>query len=378
MVKKSTYKAARLVASTVEKHFELHLSEAIKRGEKVDSKPPKADMIERMIDVSFWASLLKEEGHSPVISLAFLSPEQVQAPLLLEHRLPFNSHSLTKLSPGFERPGIHLGVWYEGDELFIWGATNKIPSYCFVLNVPEPGLLVIKHRRSEEFGKFTNVAVLNGDEIKIVDEKSALLPDCPSLLTSLLGLHNSTSDSVNVLVQVAVSMRSHGRGGTLLIVPSGSNVWRNSIRQPIHYAVTPPFDGLNEMMKQDKKERATTIWQAKLKREVDEIGGLTAIDGAVVINDQYQLLAFGAKIIRSEGSSLVEKVLTTEPIIGHGGVVVPPGLNEGTRHLSAAQFVNDQKEALALVASQDGKFTVFSWSYKEKMVQAHRIEVLLL
>jgi len=48
------------------------------------------------------------------------------------------------------------------------------------------------------------------------------------------------------------------------------------------------------------------------------------------------------------------------------------------RHLSAAQFVHDQHDAVALVASQDGKFTVFAWSPCEGMVHAHRVDTLLL
>jgi hypothetical protein len=40
--------------------------------------------------------------------------------------------------------------------------------------------------------------------------------------------------------------------------------------------------------------------------------------------------------------------------------------------------VHDQQDALALVASQDGRFTIFAWSSCEQMVQAHRIETLLL
>ena len=50
----------------------------------------------------------------------------------------------------------------------------------------------------------------------------------------------------------------------------------------------------------------------------------------------------------------------------------------GTRHLSAAQFVHDQRDAAALVASQDGRFTVFAWSGREAIVRAHRIEALLM
>ena len=41
-----------------------------------------------------------------------------------------------------------------------------------------------------------------------------------------------------------------------------------------------------------------------------------------------------------------------------GSSIPPLG---GTRHLSAAQFGHDQRDSIALVASQDGRFTVFAW-----------------
>jgi len=40
--------------------------------------------------------------------------------------------------------------------------------------------------------------------------------------------------------------------------------------------------------------------------------------------------------------------------------------------------VHDQRDAVALVASQDGRFTVFAWSPCESTVHAHRVEALLL
>jgi hypothetical protein len=63
-----------------------------------------------------------------------------------------------------------------------------------------------------------------------------------------------------------------------------------------------------------------------------------------------------------------------------GGAVMFKGTADlgGTRHLSAAQFVHDQRDAVALVASQDGRFTVFAWSPCENLVHAHRVEVLLV
>jgi hypothetical protein len=102
------------------------------------------------------------------------------------------------------------------------------------------------------------------------------------------------------------------------------------------------------------------------------------VDGATIINDRYDLRAFGAKILRRRGSPVVEQVVVTEPIVGGSAETVHPTRLGGTRHLSATQFVHDQRDALALVASQDGRFTVFAWSPCEESVHAHRIEALLL
>jgi len=97
-----------------------------------------------------------------------------------------------------------------------------------------------------------------------------------------------------------------------------------------------------------------------------------------VLTKQYELLAFGAKIARRKGSPQIEQVTVTEPVEGNVALTVHPTQLGGTRHLSAAQFVHDQRDAVALVASQDGRFTVFAWSACEEMVHAHRVETLLL
>lgn len=384
MIHKSTYQAARTVAAMVESHFAHHLTAACQRGEQELAAAPHAQVIETIIDTTFWASLQREEGLSPKISLAFLPPEQAGQALLFERRFPLTSSILTKLAPAVERPGIHIGVWQEQEELYVWGATRTIPSLCFVLEVVEPGLLVIKHRRLDGFGKFANVAVLKGDQVKVVDEHSARLPDCPSLLTSLLGFDSSSSwndsvnGSVNVLVQLAVSMRAHGRGGALLVVPAGMQAWRKSIIHPIAYAVEPAFAVLAELMREEGSRKLQSSWQDALSRAVDGVAGLTAVDGATVISDQYALLAFGAKIGRPEGNAPIEQIVVTEPVVGGEAVVIHPAQIGGTRHLSAAQFVHDQHDALALVASQDGRFTIFAWSPCEEMVHAYRIDTLLL
>ena len=351
-------------------------------GEDGLASQPNAKAIAAIVNATFWASFRPEEGRFPKISLAYLSPEQAGQPMVFEHPLPLNAGVLTKLAPAVERPEIHLGVWNYGDELFVWGTTRTIPSFCFVLEDVEPALLVIKHRRLDGYGKYANVAVLKGEQVKVIDEKGTSLPDCPALLRALLAFTadeaNGPQQSLNVLVQLSASMRAQGHGGTLLVVPTENERWRDSIAQPILYSVTPAFSSLAELIRQEVAEEDRRQWASALRRAVDTIGGLTAVDGATIINDRYEVLAFGAKIRRPEGTPPVDKWVITEPIVGNLPIVVQPTEHGGTRHLSAAQFVYDQRDALALVASQDGKFTVFAWSPCEEMVHAHRVESLLM
>jgi hypothetical protein len=352
------YPFARATAARIHHYFARLLKNA--------AQPvPLADLatLEAILDVAFWASLRREEGHSPRVSLAVLPPEQLPSPLLLERPVLLSAVALTRVAPAVDRPGIHLGVWTVNGELSMWGTTHHLPPYCLVLEIVAPGLLVVKYSRQEAAGKFVNIAVMEGDQLKVIDQRAASLPDCPSILTPLLGLQSQfqSGASAGTLIQLAVSMRAHGRGGTLLLVPAlGSEAWRESILSPTLYSVAPAFGTLPN------------------QRDIDGVAGLTAADGATILNDRFEVLAFGAKIVRRRGSPMVNQVTVTEPIEGATPSVVEPSQLGGTRHISAAQFTHDQRDSLAMVASQDGRFTLFGWSPCEDMVHARRVETLLL
>ena len=395
------YAVARLVAPTIAQHLQLHRASL----PPIDLLQPSLELlpdghtIESIVDAAFWASVRREEGYIPKISLAFLRPTEEIHPLVFEQPLPLEPGALTRLAAAVERPGIHLGVWpatvgSQSDPtsqhrlggppsrtapLMLWGTTHMIPPFCFVVEVIAPGLLVLKHRPRHESRKFVNVAVLEGDQIKIVDERAADLADCPALLASMLGFDATMmkDDALNVQVQLALSMRRHLRGGILLIVPPGSDAWRQSIVHPIEYAVQPPFLELATLLAQHGG-MVDREWTEAASHAINAMAGLTAVDGAAVVTSTYELLAFGAKITRRRGAAAVEQIVVTEPIEGNAPEHMHPGQLGGTRHLSAAQFVHDQPGAVALVASQDGRFTIFSWSASDEAVRAHRVEVLLL
>jgi Probable sensor domain DACNV len=374
-----TYAAARLAADRIHRYLATHSIPAQFSAERVASLPD-ATTLAALIDAAFWASLRREESYIPRVSLAFVAPGQVNDAVAFAISLSLEPKELSKLAAAVERVGLHLGVWPQQDELRVWGITRNLPAFCLILEVVLPGLLVVKRSPSEDSGKFINIAVLQGDEIKIIDPQAAMSPAYPNLLTSLLRLESqfATGSEVNVLLQLAVSMRTHGRGGVLLVVPVASDAWNESILQPITYSVAPAFSGLADLMRTDVEGKPSRRWEDALGRVIDEIAGLTAVDGATLISADYKLLAFGAKIVRRVGSPQVAQVIVTEPIEGGSPVIAEPAQFGGTRHLSAAQFVHDQRDAIALVASQDGRFTVFAWSPSEEMVHAHRIDALLL
>ena len=357
---------AQSVAEIITEHFRRHLASG-----STEILPDVA-VIDKIIRAAFWASLRRDEGRVPKISLAYLPPATDNA-LLFERPLPLDPSTLTRLAPAVERPGIHLGVWPAPNNggLMLWGATRIIPPLCFVLEVVEPGLLVVKHRRAGPGGKFANVAVLEGDQVRIVDAEGTLAAECPDFVATLLGFDASRVTTENVLLPLALSMRAHGHGGSLLVVPHAGTDWRQSILWPVPYAVAPPFSRLGQLVRDGTRDE-------EFKEAIDAIGGLTAVDGAVVVSDRWDVLAFGAKIGRREAGSSVEEILVREPIAGFTPLRVHPSDMGGTRHLSAAQFVHEQHEALALVASQDRRFTVFGWSPGAGMVYAYRVESLLL
>ncbi len=372
------FPSAREVAPKVHAHFARYLGlPASPEGAAIGALPA-VDDIEAVVDAAFWASLRREEGYLPRISLALLPPHIAVRPLMFSRPLALTPVGLVRVAPAVERRGIHLGVWRDRGDLRVWGTTRVVPPSAVVLEVSGPGLLVVKHHRGDS-GKYVNVAVLEAERIKMIDDRARAIPDCPAVVSSLLGFASGgASPHLNILVELAVSMRAHGRGGVILVVPSDSQAWRSSIVEPMAYAVSPMFDGLSDLVARADAERDTRDWQDEMQETVHAIAGLTAVDGATILTDRFELLAFGAKIARREGSPQVEQAAVSEPVEDGVADVLHPSRLGGTRHLSAAQFVHDQRDSIALVASQDGRFTIFSWSGCEQMVHAHRVETLLL
>ena len=373
MISEPTYLAAKIVSQRIAAYFEKQVTlhpDAERRH------IPDIPVIEAIIDTAFWASLRREEGYEPKISMVFVPPDMAGNSLVFLHKQRFTPSHLVKLSPAVVQPGIHLCIWIEEGNLHIWGTTYEVPLHGMVLEVVEAGLLVVKQKHSDRVGKLINVAVLQGNQIKLIDGNHWGLTDCPGILAALLGFSAPppTDEPENMLVQLALALRSHGRGALLLVVPPNSSAWLHSIVKPINYLVEP-----HSLIPIPSEAGASDMaHMERLHKMISAVGGYSAIDGATVITQDHHLLAFGAKVARSPHALPVAQLMITEPIAGSTMQLLDATSIGGTRHLAAAQFVNDQHDSLAMVASQDGTFTVFSWSEKQQMVHGHRIDTLLM
>ena len=126
-VESSGYPAARAVAPVVRAHFASHIEEAARRGQRV-AAVPDVESIAAMIEVTFWASLRREEGYIPKISLALVNPQDTTFPLRFERPLPLEPSALTRIAPAVERAGIHLGVRRDEGGWVVWGTVRTIPA----------------------------------------------------------------------------------------------------------------------------------------------------------------------------------------------------------------------------------------------------------
>ena len=205
---------------------------------------------------------------------------------------------------------------------------------CFVLEVDRAGRARHQAPARHRGTKYVNVAVLEGNQLKVLDERGGKPARLPSVLTALLGFDASSGEAVNVLIELAVSMRAHGRGGALLDRAVGQpQAWLSNrptdfvrhfhaLLRAVTLALGDTGGGgqLAILMVVPKifkrRPRGGPEWQDTLHRVVDVVAGLTAVDGATVLSDRTEVLAFGARSPGGPGSPPRRAVVVTEPIEG--------------------------------------------------------------
>jgi hypothetical protein len=369
----------------------IHASNRDTRWDHHDRPVPllTAHHLSTFINVSFWTSFKKEEGRAVTIAVKYVPPDDAYRPFLLKQAIPYTEENILRMSPVFQGAHVDLGVYIDhNDQLMIWGFDTGEFSltarpYLYIHSL-EPGLIRLA---------FADVnLIFTGTRIVCVD-KNFLYSEA---LATLVGPTNIGPD----IKEIITEMSAHRHGGTLLIVPEHDG-WSRSIKEPILYASDPPFDKakisrellnsladhraryhheygrLLRLEERHVREHGTQEerldihhqflaghrqrFDEALVRSLQLTSYLTAVDGAVIVNDDLKVLAFGAKIRPVDARKGPETLVVSETCAGSVPLEVSLSEFGGTRHQSAAQFVFDQRQSVAFVASQDGIITLLTW-----------------
>jgi len=330
------------------------------------SRIPQRRHLEALVEKAFWASLQKEEGRSLSFSIGYDAPSPDRLlTVMFGEPLLFDVKTLTKLAPAVGNPDSGIAVSAsDGKPLQVTGilAVNSAP---FRIKVLDPGMLILSFASD-------NVAIISGDEAVFVRDR--LLSRSSSIWSKLQGTQGATDYSafsdprVNVILDAVKSMRALGHGGALLIVPNDER-WKKSIDH-ISYPIDPKFTQVSQTIKEmsedegkDEQLRSSNRWVLEMSAKA--IAQLTAVDGATVVTHDLDAVAFGAKIKEAAESF---EVIEIDPL-DHEGYIHQTVVEKigGKRHQSAARFIYNQRDAVALVASQDGNVTAFVWEeYDDK------------
>jgi hypothetical protein len=352
------------------------------------------DQLSELVNMLFWASLRKEEGNFVQIAISVIQPDEVPHFIYFADSIPLTVDALTKLSPALANGDSALGVLAtDGDRFAVWGICEE-PVPGLKLTVQEPGHVLVElhgellakvapgakpryigHPRLTEQFRWMDVFMVRGGGQDVIRSYK---------------IHRN-------LERLAGAMQ-HGRGGTFLLVPNKSGAWE----QALDFSYRLSSDHLDLRQRQNKllSGRGAVTEQQSFQRLIRMIGQITAVDGATVITEEFSLVGFGAKIKLggTPPSSVLfrefpsvrlapgHKPLEEAPSEESGGLErpavsfsvdcevtdVPFSDLGGMRHRSAAQFVYEYSDCMALVASQDGGAKLF-WSV-HKAVHAMRLE----
>ena len=176
-----------------------------------------------------------------------------------------------------------------------------------------------------------------------------------------------------------------GHGGAILIVPDTNSALQETLN-PFPYQLEKPDTGVREFIRGEIEE---TQRQGAVLSELEASGlspelkariystaprsnhwipldairsmaSLLAVDGALVVTRDLTLLGFGAKIAFDKDTEV--PICTFPPTAGRHEVVMRR-LEDlgGMRHQSAARFAFANKDAFAIVVSQDRHVSLMYW-----------------
>ena len=265
----------------------------------------------------------------------------------------------------------------------IWGLTSGSPIFSLKLRIATIGTIVASVTSDI-------IAVLERGEVHI--PKSAGGIEWNMIVAKALDQTKTFTERMKLAAKiqhVVTAMHRQGHGGTLLLLPSSQTTWEKHVTFSFRFNESSTFaiqqhiielekaQELNKAIKTGDIATSSSLSphseivvarQKFLAMLLQSVGDLSAIDGAVVIDEELKVIGFGAKLqVELEDFEFI----AIDALSGVHETVSYANLG-GTRHQSAARFVHQNHDAMAFVASQDGRLTLLAWVIDDGKVVAVR------
>src|ERR671910_944003 len=346
---------------------------------------PGQGTLETLISSCYQASLLREEERAVTFRVILCDPDLLpprEGPPEGTHRLefprprPFDVQEIRRLSPAADYYRSLIGVRFDEEEgLRIWGLVHTGPRWLrggqggrdippplppvLVLRVHGPGRIAVDVGLESlcklEEGRLSDVSMDVFDSRWLPDTFAPVRGEIAQIHTGLRDqarkkgevwarLDNDILEDRYVSLKYKFVDAEPRRRFRTLIVDVTNALARS-------YAGTPARDPVGWDDYEASSDRKLTGLDEAIFEVAHLIAGLTAVDGAVVMTQRFELLGFGGEI--SGGLPAVETVARALDVEADAAVEESIG-GVGTRHRSAYRLCNELRDVISVVISQDG------------------------
>jgi hypothetical protein len=341
-----------------------------------------------LLTTIFWAGLETYEGEHHAINVVFLGTSDVDfifpegaetesAPLYQWKILrfstprPFAIAELVKLAVGGSGSGLLTAVNMRSDgTLVIAGLIregfNVDPDPFVTIIAPRPGCLSIRSGSDLLLGYERGAVLTGGDGVWF---SAGPIRRALEEMARDAGLDEDVvPDYVRAVRTLVGNMTAHGHGGILIV----SHDSQPDVASTATYRMMPD-SSLASLLRLARRvgraqppERLVGVpvndvafhvvlrnaFLAEAERVMEELCALTAVDGAVVLNPELALLAFG--VVLPVGRETV--IADASASDGLHARVVDFG-SRGTRHRASATYAAEHPGSVVFVVSEDGQIS---------------------
>jgi hypothetical protein len=349
----------------------------------------------------FFAGLETYEGEHNVVAVVFVGKRPVDfvipqgftsasAPLYqwrvqrFERPRPFAVPELVKLAVAGSDGRIYTAVHaIGGTRPVISGLAREgldaDPDPFLKIIASKPGALVVRSGR-DLLLRYECGTILTGGE-DVVFSADPVRMAFESVGRAAGFEDHDMSDYVEAVRALVREMASHGHGGILIVSPDEHPQITRAA--PYRMALDSSLAALVRMARRITSRpnggQATPVEQrafghllrnafmTEAERVTQEIGALSAIDGATLLNRELALIAFGVILPVGRSTYVIDATHGAHP-----GRPVDFG-SRGTRHRAGATYAADHPGSIVFVASEDGQISCMLRQAASKRVLLWRV-----